>query len=615
MITDNVSETSEAALSTEAFIKAHRDDLRAKALPAEIVLKQLREIEAQARSDRALYAQWLVAKGIATNRLGFRGEALGDLSEACDILQELNDGPRLADAKREVAVVHSWCGEGRDAGLALLRSLAESLAAQDWTEAAQALIQAGRLEQEMDRPRAAAPLFDRGLRISGAGLEKEERCRAEVNKLQALVAAELIKEAELYRETIEADVRSCSSRLSLLVAIERIRCFRARGLLEDARRLLEDTRALVPDSQSFEAIELAEAEGELALAERNFVLADEKLRQVIKRCDEDDLDGREVKARLLRAKALDGLGRTEEAEGTLAYALRLAVARGLIGHADAVRTQIAARGGSENISAQDPARRYVRRRPLGEGGQGRVFRAYDIERGGEVALKRIDLAMLYETAQRERVIVTARTELKAAQRIDHPGVARVIELFIEPGGDATLIEQLINGPTLRSRMESPIQTDYALQLIKLIACALDAIHKANIVHCDLKPENIVLAAPDHPVIVDFGIALLYAGQRSNRGTPAYMAPEQMLGGRIDARTDLYALGIIAHELLKIDPGTARKFWPADLRAARSMRAAGLDPRVARILRRLVLPTKWLRPDSAAEVSQIIGDTAASSCPG
>ncbi len=74
MITDNVSETSEAALSTEAFIKAHRDDLRAKALPAEIVLKQLREIEAQARSDRALYAQWLVATGIATNRLGFRGE-------------------------------------------------------------------------------------------------------------------------------------------------------------------------------------------------------------------------------------------------------------------------------------------------------------------------------------------------------------------------------------------------------------------------------------------------------------------------------------------------------------------------------------------------------------
>ncbi len=113
-------------------------------------------------------------------------------------------------------------------------------------------------------------------------------------------------------------------------------------------------RAFVPnDPDAFEAVEIAEVEAELALVERDFKTADEKLQSVIACFVDQDLAGREVKARLLWAKALDALGRHDEAERNLSQALRRAVIRGLIGHADQVRAALAESGGSENMTAMD----------------------------------------------------------------------------------------------------------------------------------------------------------------------------------------------------------------------------------------------------------------------
>jgi serine/threonine-protein kinase len=178
-------------------------------------------------------------------------------------------------------------------------------------------------------------------------------------------------------------------------------------------------------------------------------------------------------------------------------------------------------------------------------------------------------------------------------------------LVIEPYGDATLVEELIEGTTLRVRMSSAIETPQALDLIARIAFALSAIHSAGVVHCDLKPENLILSSATRPVIVDFGVALLDPNGRTRRGSPEYMAPEQKRGARSDARTDLYALGIIAHELLGIEPAAARKFLTLRDRAGEALRDAGVEPRVAKLIRSLVAPMKWLRPRSAAEVGQII----------
>ena len=146
-----------------------------------------------------------------------------------------------------------------------------------------------------------------------------------------------------------------------------------------------------------------------------------------------------------------------------------------------------------------------------------MYRAYDIELGGEVALKRVNLAALYDPSQREFAIETARTEIAAASRIDHPGVARIRGLIVESGGDAWLIEDLIEGATLRNLMKGGrMPVDQGLDTIKKVAFALSAIHAAKIVHCDLKPENIVFAGPAQPVIIDFGIAVLDSGSAQPR---------------------------------------------------------------------------------------------------
>ncbi len=109
-------QTSDPVPSPLSEIKACREALLANARPEEVV-KRLRAIESQVRSDPALYGQWLLAKGIAGNRMRLRGEALGDLSEAADIFAQSGDAAHLAEAKREAAVAHAWCGEGREAGL------------------------------------------------------------------------------------------------------------------------------------------------------------------------------------------------------------------------------------------------------------------------------------------------------------------------------------------------------------------------------------------------------------------------------------------------------------------------------------------------------------------
>jgi len=603
------------AAATQAEILACRAALAANA-PADQVVQRLRAVEAHARLDPGLHAQWLVAAGVAINRLGVRGEALGALRLAADIFEELGDGARLAEAKRMVAVALAWRGEGCDAGLTLLRALAESLADGDLSGAALALIEAARLEMEMGRARDAAALFERALSIEGADIAPLERRRAEINQLQTLLAAGRNDEMRRCWDAIKSNLSRAPARLRFLAALELVRLAKAQGSYDAARRLLENARQIAPwRPEDFEAVEFAEAEAELAVARRDFRLADERLKRIVARCAEDDLAGREIKARLLHAVALDGLGRAEEAEQTLAAALRRAVARGLIGYADEARAQLAARGGSETVAAPSTAsggpstrpvaQRFVRRRPLGEGGQGSVFRAYDLEFGGEVALKRFDLGAIYDEKRRERSIAAARTEFLAASRIDHPGVAQMHGFVIEPGGDAILIEELIEGPSLRKRMQSAIEAPHALDLVARIAFALAAVHAAGVVHCDLKPENVILSSAARPVIVDFGVALIGPAGRTGSGTPAYMAPEQARGGRSDARTDLFALGLIAHELLGVEPAAARKYWKLHDDAAARLREAGVDAHVARLIRRLVAPMKWMRPRSASDVGQSI----------
>jgi serine/threonine protein kinase len=128
------------------------------------------------------------------------------------------------------------------------------------------------------------------------------------------------------------------------------------------------------------------------------------------------------------------------------------------------------------------------------------------------------------------------------------------------------------------------------------------------VHRDLKPENIILRGGDAPVLIDFGVALLKGSPDGTRGTgtPAYMAPEQRRGGKTDARADLYALGVIACEMLT----GKRPEPPAPRRVRDDLLRNGADPTVARLISRLLAHRLW-RPRSASDVGAAFADAAVS----
>src|SRR4051794_8676720 len=144
--------------------------------PADAVLQRLRLIEPALRDDMLARARLLRARAIATNRLGFGNEALGDLHEARRLLESGDHPEEVAAIFQAIATVFSWRGEGREAALALLRAVAE--AAGDPLTIALALIEAGRLQMEIGRPADAQALLARALDLGGSLLPKREYQRA-----------------------------------------------------------------------------------------------------------------------------------------------------------------------------------------------------------------------------------------------------------------------------------------------------------------------------------------------------------------------------------------------------------------------------------------------------
>jgi tetratricopeptide (TPR) repeat protein len=616
--------TADRSCDPEAVVAAALADLAENEPPQE-VLERLRALDG--RIQGALRARWLRAKAIAANRLGFPGEALGDLMEALQVLAG-EDAPReRAEIFHAIAVVHSWRGDAREAALALLATVGESASADDRTGVALALIEAGRLQMEIGRPGESQALIARGLKL-GAELPVRELQRANVNLVQALVAAKQIGEADRALAAATELLADASARLMLLAGIARARIALAGGDIAGARAALAKAAAHVPaqEEDPFERVEVAHAEAEISLAEAEPAQAVAALEAVISRYATDDLPGREVEARLLHAKAFDALGRIEEADRTLIAALRRALANGLSGHVDAVRSRLAERSGSDDASIPaemasvgpipDAGRRFVRRRPLGAGGFGSVVRAYDLELGIEVALKRTSLTGVYDPATRRRLLDAARTEIAAAAKIGHPGVAKIYGLLVEGDHHALLIEEFVEGPTLRAAMAKPIEPVRALDILARIAFALAAIHPAGVVHCDLKPENIILRGDGSPVLVDFGIARIVGEPRRVKGgTPTYMAPEQARGRKVDRRADLYALGTLAHELLvgqrpeRWDgPLSILRFSPsAEIRS--DLLASGCGEGVADMIVSMLAPHPFWRPGSAAAVGACFADAA------
>jgi serine/threonine-protein kinase len=191
---------------------------------------------------------------------------------------------------------------------------------------------------------------------------------------------------------------------------------------------------------------------------------------------------------------------------------------------------------------------------IGRGGMGVVYAADDPRLGRQVAIKALTPEYTRDVTRRERLTREAR----AAAALSHPAIATIFALE-EIEGDLYIVSELVRGRTLREELgDGPVPVDRLIPTLVDIASALCAAHGQGIVHRDLKPENIVRRTDGQIKILDFGLASFDGSDTRTRtrltqtgtalGTPGYMAPEQLSGGPADARTDIFAFGVLAWEL-------------------------------------------------------------------
>jgi serine/threonine protein kinase len=194
-------------------------------------------------------------------------------------------------------------------------------------------------------------------------------------------------------------------------------------------------------------------------------------------------------------------------------------------------------------------------RLLGRGGMGRVYEAVHAHIGSRVAIKVIAEQYAYDADHTERFFREAR----AVNMIQHDGIVRIHDLMRLPDGRPVIVMELVDGLTLRDRIQAgPLPLGGLVTAIEHVLEALAAAHAIGIVHRDLKPDNIILSAHGRAKLLDFGIAKLLtapagSGPRTRTGvvlgTPEYMAPEQIVDGVADARSDLYAMGVVLFEAI------------------------------------------------------------------
>jgi serine/threonine-protein kinase len=246
---------------------------------------------------------------------------------------------------------------------------------------------------------------------------------------------------------------------------------------------------------------------------------------------------------------------------------------------------------------------------LGRGGMGEVYRADDLTLGQPVALK-----FLPEDASRDETLVERfRNEVRLSRRVSHPNVCRVYDVG-EVDGHTFFTMEYVDGEDLASllRRIGRLPADKALEIARQLCAGLAAAHAKGVLHRDLKPANIMLDGRGQVVMTDFGLAGLVdqiPGSDVRSGTPAYMAPEQLEGKEVNARSDIYSLGLVLYEIFTGKRAFSGESLPELLRVRSestpskpSSLVKDLDPAVERVILRCLEPDPANRMISALSVA-------------
>ncbi|MHB2021154.1 MAG: serine/threonine-protein kinase [Candidatus Xenobia bacterium] len=258
--------------------------------------------------------------------------------------------------------------------------------------------------------------------------------------------------------------------------------------------------------------------------------------------------------------------------------------------------------------------RWLILRLLGRGGCASVYEAIDADTLSDT--DRVALKILHTGAVTDAFRARFRREVAICSKLNHPNLVRILDW-----GDSEVFfmtMELVEGQSLRGVMrQGPLPLPQTLHLLEPVCAALAYAHERGIVHHDLKPENVMVTRDGRVRVMDFGIATGSQFERLTEsgdllGTPGYIAPEQMNGVRDDPRSDLYALGVMAYEMLC----GRQPFEDRDVMVRMSQhlmipppRLEGVAPALADVVDRLLAKTPEARYESATEAWEALREAA------
>jgi serine/threonine-protein kinase len=245
---------------------------------------------------------------------------------------------------------------------------------------------------------------------------------------------------------------------------------------------------------------------------------------------------------------------------------------------------------------------------IGQGGMGEVYRADDLKLGQPVALK-----FLPEQMRDRSSLDRFFNEVRVAREISHPNICRIHDIF-DFGGKHFLSMEFVDGEDLASllRRIGRLPEEKAVDIARQLCAGIAAAHARDILHRDLKPANIMIDGQGQVRIMDFGLAGVsetFAGAEIRAGTPSYMSPEQITGTEVTARSDLFALGLVLHELFtgkKVFDGRTvaeiTAMHESSPRTPSSVHLGAYEPAIERIVTQCLERDPSKRPATALAVA-------------